>query len=195
MFSGAPARRRSRRWRATARRSAIAFQLSDDLIDIASESTQSGKTPGTDLREGVPTLPVLYALASDDADPDSVRLPRDPGRRRGHRRRRACRGAAPASRVDARSSRRARRSGPTPRRRAPQLAASARRLAAPGSRIALRLHRRPHELDRPSTARTSARPNWSACPWPDRRTGDLGSSVRAQRAPIGRWQTCRYFIW
>ncbi len=52
----------------------IAFQLSDDLLDIASESAQSGKTPGTDLREGVPTLPVLYALASDDADAASVRL-------------------------------------------------------------------------------------------------------------------------
>jgi heptaprenyl diphosphate synthase len=52
----------------------IAFQLSDDLIDIASESAQSGKTPGTDLREGVPTLPVLYALASDDPAPDSLRL-------------------------------------------------------------------------------------------------------------------------
>ena len=46
----------------------IAFQLSDDLLDIASESVQSGKTPGTDLREGVPTLPVLYALAGDDTD-------------------------------------------------------------------------------------------------------------------------------
>jgi heptaprenyl diphosphate synthase len=52
----------------------VAFQLSDDLLDIASESPQSGKTPGTDLREGVPTLPVLYALRSDDADPSSVRL-------------------------------------------------------------------------------------------------------------------------
>jgi heptaprenyl diphosphate synthase len=52
----------------------IAFQLSDDLLDIASESAQSGKTPGTDLREGVPTLPVLYALGSDDSDSDSVRL-------------------------------------------------------------------------------------------------------------------------
>jgi heptaprenyl diphosphate synthase len=37
----------------------IAFQLSDDLIDIASESAESGKTPGKDLREDVPTLPVL----------------------------------------------------------------------------------------------------------------------------------------
>jgi heptaprenyl diphosphate synthase len=52
----------------------IAFQLSDDLLDIASESAQSGKTPGTDLREGVPTLPVLYALASDEADAASTRL-------------------------------------------------------------------------------------------------------------------------
>jgi heptaprenyl diphosphate synthase len=37
----------------------VAFQLSDDLIDIASDSSDSGKTPGTDLREHVPTLPVL----------------------------------------------------------------------------------------------------------------------------------------
>nr|WP_307789079.1 polyprenyl synthetase family protein [Glycomyces salinus] len=42
----------------------VAFQLSDDIIDIASD--QSGKTPGTDLLEGVPTLPVLYALAGTD---------------------------------------------------------------------------------------------------------------------------------
>jgi heptaprenyl diphosphate synthase len=37
----------------------VAFQLSDDLLDIASDSDLSGKVPGTDLREGVPTLPVL----------------------------------------------------------------------------------------------------------------------------------------
>jgi len=37
----------------------VAFQLSDDLLDVMSDSTDSGKTPGTDLREGVPTLPVL----------------------------------------------------------------------------------------------------------------------------------------
>nr|WP_187361283.1 polyprenyl synthetase family protein [Phytoactinopolyspora mesophila] len=39
----------------------MAFQLADDLLDIAGESALSGKTPGTDLREGVATLPVLYA--------------------------------------------------------------------------------------------------------------------------------------
>ncbi|MCI3932386.1 polyprenyl synthetase family protein [Streptomyces sp. AN091965] len=37
----------------------VAFQLADDVLDIASDSTESGKTPGTDLREGIPTLPVL----------------------------------------------------------------------------------------------------------------------------------------
>jgi heptaprenyl diphosphate synthase len=45
-----------------------AFQLSDDLIDVLSEGDQSGKTPGTDLREGIRTLPVLLALAGDDAE-------------------------------------------------------------------------------------------------------------------------------
>jgi heptaprenyl diphosphate synthase len=42
----------------------VAWQLSDDLIDIASGQAESGKTPGTDLRQGVRTLPVLYALRS-----------------------------------------------------------------------------------------------------------------------------------
>ncbi len=42
----------------------VAWQLSDDVIDIASEEAQSGKMPGTDLRQGVRTLPVLYALRS-----------------------------------------------------------------------------------------------------------------------------------
>jgi heptaprenyl diphosphate synthase len=44
----------------------LAFQLSDDLLDIASEHEDSGKTPGTDLLEGVRTLPVLFALEADD---------------------------------------------------------------------------------------------------------------------------------
>jgi heptaprenyl diphosphate synthase len=43
----------------------MAFQLSDDLLDVASSTGQSGKTPGTDLREGIRTLPVLYALRAD----------------------------------------------------------------------------------------------------------------------------------
>lgn len=48
----------------------IVFQLSDDIIDIASDS--SGKTPGTDLRAGVPTLPTLLARRS--TDPADARL-------------------------------------------------------------------------------------------------------------------------
>jgi heptaprenyl diphosphate synthase len=50
----------------------VAWQLSDDLLDVASESAQSGKTPGTDLREGVLTLPMLHALRS--AGPADTRL-------------------------------------------------------------------------------------------------------------------------
>jgi len=49
-----------------------AFQLSDDILDIASDAGESGKTPGTDLREGVPTLPMLMARAS--GDPADARL-------------------------------------------------------------------------------------------------------------------------
>jgi heptaprenyl diphosphate synthase len=50
----------------------IAFQLSDDILDIASETDESGKTPGTDLREGILTLPMLHALRS--TDPAGARL-------------------------------------------------------------------------------------------------------------------------
>jgi heptaprenyl diphosphate synthase len=45
-----------------------AFQISDDIIDITSPSDSSGKTPGTDLREGIHTLPMLYALQSPGAE-------------------------------------------------------------------------------------------------------------------------------
>ena len=44
----------------------IVFQLADDIIDITSDSKESGKTPGTDLREGVPTLVTLFILESED---------------------------------------------------------------------------------------------------------------------------------
>ncbi|MDQ3274565.1 MAG: polyprenyl synthetase family protein [Actinomycetota bacterium] len=49
-----------------------AFQLSDDVIDVTSDSGDSGKVAGTDLREGVPTLPILLARIS--ADPEDARL-------------------------------------------------------------------------------------------------------------------------
>ena len=50
----------------------MAFQLADDIIDIASDHDEMGKAPGTDLREGKRTLPVLHALASQD--PADARL-------------------------------------------------------------------------------------------------------------------------
>lgn len=37
----------------------VAFQLADDVIDIMSDGDVTGKTPGTDLREGVETMPIL----------------------------------------------------------------------------------------------------------------------------------------
>ncbi|MFE9563633.1 polyprenyl synthetase family protein [Streptomyces sp. NPDC006487] len=55
-----------------------AFQLADDVLDIASDSHESGKTPGTDLREGIPTLPVLRLreMAAQGGDPDDLELVR-----------------------------------------------------------------------------------------------------------------------
>ncbi|MDT5320517.1 MAG: hypothetical protein QOD88_3039 [Mycobacterium sp.] len=50
-----------------------AFQISDDIIDIDSDPDESGKLPGTDLREGVHTLPVLYALHESGPDADRLR--------------------------------------------------------------------------------------------------------------------------
>ncbi len=43
----------------------MAFQLCDDILDVASDHEDSGKTPGTDLLEGVRTLPVAFAVADD----------------------------------------------------------------------------------------------------------------------------------
>lgn len=49
-----------------------AFQISDDIIDIDSDSHESGKLPGTDIREGVHTLPMVYALR--EPGPEAARL-------------------------------------------------------------------------------------------------------------------------
>jgi len=55
----------------------VAFQLADDVLDLTSAGDVSGKTPGTDLREQVPTMPVLLlreraATGADPADADLV---------------------------------------------------------------------------------------------------------------------------
>jgi heptaprenyl diphosphate synthase len=74
-FSGAPPEVEEA-LTAYGQRVGMAFQLSDDILDIGSSSMVSGKTPGTDLREGVPTLPVLMAqrMARGSTDPADVRL-------------------------------------------------------------------------------------------------------------------------
>ena len=71
MFAGAPDEVADRIAEACLR-IGIAWQLSDDVLDVSSSSAQSGKEPGTDLRQGVRTLPVLYALRL--SDPASARL-------------------------------------------------------------------------------------------------------------------------
>ena len=44
----------------------IAFQIVDDCLDCAGETVETGKIAGTDLREGIPTLPLLLAAREDD---------------------------------------------------------------------------------------------------------------------------------
>ncbi len=68
MFSGAPSEYREP-LRIYGEKVGVAFQLIDDVIDIYSDEATSGKTPGTDLRAGVPTLPVLLLreVAKTDA--------------------------------------------------------------------------------------------------------------------------------
>ena len=56
----------------------MSFQLADDVVDIVSSSGESGKTPGTDLREGVRSLPVLLVLEAEGQDSQFARWLDDP---------------------------------------------------------------------------------------------------------------------
>jgi len=73
MLSGAP-REVEERLAGACEAIGVAWQLGDDIIDVVSDGSVSGKTPGTDLREGVRTLPVLYALASTDPADERLRM-------------------------------------------------------------------------------------------------------------------------
>ncbi len=57
----------------------MSFQIADDVLDLDSDPEESGKDPGTDLLEGVRTLPVLYALEADGPDSQLAHLLTDPG--------------------------------------------------------------------------------------------------------------------
>jgi heptaprenyl diphosphate synthase len=52
----------------------VAFQLIDDVIDLAPRLDDTGKTPGTDLRAGVSTLPLLYLRRIAETDSDARAL-------------------------------------------------------------------------------------------------------------------------
>ena len=44
----------------------IAFQIVDDILDCAGITIETGKIAGTDLREGIPTLPLILAAREDE---------------------------------------------------------------------------------------------------------------------------------
>ena len=71
-FSGADAEQIERMFRLGGIVGTV-FQISDDIIDIDSDPDESGKVPGTDLREGVHTLPVHYALRETGPEADRLR--------------------------------------------------------------------------------------------------------------------------
>lgn len=52
----------------------VAFQLVDDVIDLSAETEQTGKQAGTDLRAGVPTLPLLYLRRAARTDASAAEL-------------------------------------------------------------------------------------------------------------------------
>ncbi|MFD5496846.1 polyprenyl synthetase family protein [Streptomyces sp. NPDC001812] len=51
----------------------LAFQISDDLLDIEAPASSSGKEPGKDVEAGVLSLPVLLALFDDEPGDGELR--------------------------------------------------------------------------------------------------------------------------
>jgi heptaprenyl diphosphate synthase len=50
----------------------IAFQIADDILDCVGDTIDTGKIPGADLREGVPTLPLILAAREDPVVREAV---------------------------------------------------------------------------------------------------------------------------
>ena len=50
----------------------LAFQIADDILDCAGQTQETGKIPGTDLREGTPTMPLLFAAREDEVVRDAL---------------------------------------------------------------------------------------------------------------------------
>ena len=50
----------------------VAFQIVDDVLDCTGETVETGKVPGTDLRDGTPTLPLLLAARVDRGVHDAL---------------------------------------------------------------------------------------------------------------------------
>jgi heptaprenyl diphosphate synthase len=73
MFSNAP-REYAQPVKTFGEKIGVAFQLIDDVIDLADRATETGKTPGTDLRSGVSTLPLLYLQRLAETDQDAAAL-------------------------------------------------------------------------------------------------------------------------
>jgi geranylgeranyl pyrophosphate synthase len=61
------------------RRIGVAFQILDDVLDVAGPASRTGKHRGTDLLDGTVTLPFILAREADAAlaalDPRSIRTP------------------------------------------------------------------------------------------------------------------------
>ena len=57
----------------------MAFQITDDLLDILETSEQIGKPAGNDIRQGIVTLPVLRALSVSPAHDELLAIVTDPG--------------------------------------------------------------------------------------------------------------------
>ncbi|MGO2583970.1 MAG: polyprenyl synthetase family protein [Brachybacterium tyrofermentans] len=75
LLSGAPAGTDDEK-RRYGEKVGVAFQLADDVLDLGSDAATSGKTPGIDLREGVPTMPTLLVRrrAAQTGDAQSVEI-------------------------------------------------------------------------------------------------------------------------